>query len=91
MALKLYGPAGNFRINTVLVVAELAGVPVELVQTEYSESKTPEFLKRNPLGKIPVLETPEGHLYETSAILRHIARLSGKLYGTTPYETALVD
>jgi len=91
MSIKLYAPAGNFRANSILIAGELAGVPVELVQTEYSETKTPEFLKRNPLGKIPVIETAEGPLFETTAILRYIARVSGKLYGASNYEAGLVD
>ena len=85
MSLKLYSPAGNFRTNAILVAAEAAGVPVELVHTDYSQTKTPEFKAKNPLGKVPALETEYGNLYETAAILRHIARLSGKLYGENLY------
>lgn len=91
MSLKLYSPAGNFRTNAILVAAEAAGVAIELVHTDYSETKTPEFKARNPLGKVPALETPEGNVYETAAILRHIARLSGKLYGESLFQSALVD
>jgi elongation factor 1-gamma len=50
-----------------------------------------EFKKRNPHNKIPVLETTEGHIYETNAILRHLARSGKDLYGSTPFETSLVD
>ena len=52
---------------------------------EYSDSKSKEFLAKNPLGKVPVLETNDGFLYETNAILRHLARSSNKLYGSSPY------
>jgi elongation factor 1-gamma len=43
------------------------------------------------LGKVPVLETPEGYLYESLAIVRYLARKAGKMYGSTPGETALID
>jgi len=56
--------------------------------------KTPEFLKKNPNGKVPVLETPNGKfIWESNAILRYIARLdkSRGLYGRDPVEEAQVD
>lgn len=37
------------------------------------------FLKLNPLGRIPVLETPDGTLFETSAILLYLAERHGQL------------
>jgi len=45
--------------------------------------KKEEHRKRHPLGKVPVLETPEGYIYESNAILRYVARLNSdaKLYG----------
>ena len=38
------------------------------------QSRTPEFLARNPIGKIPLLELPDGrHLAESNAILHYLA------------------
>ncbi|KAK1308157.1 Elongation factor 1-gamma 1 [Acorus calamus] len=34
-------------------------------------NKTPEFLQMNPIGKVPVLETPEGPIFESNAIARY--------------------
>ncbi|PON48744.1 S-crystallin [Parasponia andersonii] len=34
-------------------------------------NKTPEFLKMNPIGKIPVLETPDDPIFESIAISRY--------------------
>lgn len=31
--------------------------------------KSPAFLAKNPVGKIPILETPEGYLTESNAII----------------------
>jgi len=58
-----------------------------------TDNKTPEFLKtKNPLGKVPVAVTPDGPIFESAAILRHVGRLGkNRLYGNTPYEAALVD
>jgi len=46
----------------------------------------------NPLGKVPVLKTPDGPIFESHAILRYLAH-KGKqnLLGKTAYEAALVD
>lgn len=55
MTLKLYAPIGNMRANLILIVAELAGLPIEHVNVEYTETKTKEHLERNPVGKVPVL------------------------------------
>merc|ERR1712028_21414 len=57
------------------------------------DNKDPEFLKMNPMGKVPVLETPEGCVFESNAIFRYVMRssLATSLYGATPLEAAQVD
>ena len=54
---------------------------------------TPEFLAQNPLGKVPVLKTPQGSLFESNAIARYVARLrqDTNLYGPSFFESAKVD
>lgn len=95
MSYVLYAPAGNPRANKVLVAAEYAGVEVKLAENFQIrvDNKTPEFLAKNPNGRIPVLDTPEGSIWESNAIVRYIARVGGNksFYGNTPYETALID
>ncbi|KAK2982197.1 hypothetical protein RJ640_024942, partial [Escallonia rubra] len=61
-----------------LIAAEYVGVKVELAENfEMGVSnKTPEFLKMNPIGKVPVLETPEGPVFESNAIARYVTRLN---------------
>jgi len=56
-------------------------------------NKTPEFLKMNPIGKIPVLETPDGAVFESNAIARYVARLNGDniLYGSSLIEYAQIE
>ncbi|KAG5054879.1 hypothetical protein JHK85_007389 [Glycine max] len=36
-----------------------------------ASNRTPEFLKMNPIGKVPVLETPDGPVFESNAIARY--------------------
>ena len=78
----------------VLIPAKYAGIDVKVPAFEFGkDNKTPEFLAKNPAGKIPVLDTPTGPLFESNAIARYIARLSPQagLYGSSAYEQAQVD
>lgn len=69
-----YPTSGNcYKVR--LLLAQL-GVPYERVEwdTRAGETRTPEFLRINPGGKVPVLETEEGELLpESNAILFYLA------------------
>ncbi|KAI3874591.1 hypothetical protein MKW92_017997 [Papaver armeniacum] len=75
--LILYGAVPNKNVFKVLIAAEYSGVEIELVKDfEWGvTNKTPEFLKMNPIGKLPVLETPDGPVFESNAIACYVARL----------------
>lgn len=47
----------------------------------------------SPMGKLPVLKTPNGALFESNAIARYIARLrpDNNLYGRSFFESGQVD
>jgi elongation factor 1-gamma len=91
MSLTIYGPLTNYRVLLCLAVAELSGIKVEHKVINIGDTKNPDFLKKNPLGQVPVLETPEGPIYQTNAIIRHLARLSKGLYGSNNVETSHID
>jgi len=95
MALILHATSTNKNAFKALIAAEYTGVEVELVKDfEMGVSnKTPEFLEMNPIGKVPVLETPDGPIFESNAIARYVARLkdASVLYGSSPYETAQIE
>jgi elongation factor 1-gamma len=57
------------------------------------DHKTESFLAKFPLGKVPVLETPSGPLFESGAIARYIARLrsDANLLGATNFQKGQVD
>ncbi|KAI3460701.1 hypothetical protein Pfo_017364 [Paulownia fortunei] len=87
MALVLHASSTNKNAYKALIAAEYSGVKVELAKDfEMGVSnKTPEFLKMNPIGKVPVLETPDGPIFESNAIARYVARLKpdNPLYGSS--------
>src|SRR6195256_1905598 len=57
-----------------LALAQLR-IPYRLVEVDIlrGESRTPEFLAKNPSGQVPLLEVAEGrHLAESNAILWYV-------------------
>ncbi|KAL7002033.1 hypothetical protein U1Q18_003183 [Sarracenia purpurea var. burkii] len=95
MALVLHAGKTNKNAYKVLIAAEYSGIQVELAQNfEMGVSnKTPEFLKMNPLGKVPVLETPDGPIFESNAIARYVTRLKpdNPLLGSSLIENAHIE
>ncbi len=74
--LRLYNflPSGNcYKIR--LLLTQL-GIPFENIEVNIlnGESRTPEFLAKNPNGKIPTLETQSGQfLAESNAIIFYLS------------------
>ncbi|GLT56295.1 hypothetical protein SLA2020_293450 [Shorea laevis] len=95
MALVLHAGKINKNAFKALIAAEYSGVDVKLVENfEMGVSnKTPEFLKMNPIGKVPVLETPEGRIFESNAIARYVTQLKADnpLYGSTLMDYARIE
>ena len=76
------------------IVLEEAGAPYELtrVRFEQQEQRSPEHLARNPLGRVPVLETDRGLLTEVPAILSYVAAThSPELLPEDPFELARMN
>ncbi|XP_039006537.1 elongation factor 1-gamma-like [Hibiscus syriacus] len=95
MALILHAKKTHKNSFKTLIVAEYSGIDVKLADNfEMGVSnKTPEFLKMTPIGKVPVLETPDGPIFESNAIARYVTRLKAdnSLYGSSLYERALIE
>jgi elongation factor 1-gamma len=88
--------AVNIRAQKALTVAALANVEVGVQRiTLGQENETCEYLRNcHPMGRQPVLQTEEGYLFESNAIVRYIARQDKSntfLYGRTPFEASQVD
>ncbi|ORC84288.1 putative elongation factor 1-gamma (EF-1-gamma) [Trypanosoma theileri] len=98
MTLTLWGVVSpeNARMHKILVAAAFANVPVTVKPCEYGrENETADYCRNcSPCGRYPVLQTEDGYIFESNAILRHIARVdrsSSFLYGRTPFEGSQVD
>ena len=64
----------TLKVYEVLAAAKLAKIDVIHVEVSLAETQTPEHLARNPHGKVPVLETDNGFIFESNAIMRYLAR-----------------
>ena len=76
MTYRIYGDVNSGNCYKVKLLAEHLGLAYEwiAVDTLKKETQSPEFLRRNPNGKIPVLELPDGRcLPESNAILHYLA------------------
>ena len=88
--LKLHGfPVSNYANMVQLALLE-KGVPFEYVLAIPDQSAG--FLAKSPRGKVPFIETPQGCINETSAILDYLEdRGEGKpLLPADPYARAQV-
>mmetsp|Transcript_23139 Transcript_23139/g.33905 ORF Transcript_23139/g.33905 Transcript_23139/m.33905 type:complete len:440 (+) Transcript_23139:41-1360(+) len=94
MSLTLYTDGGNFRAFKILIAAEYNGVAIDIPNFKLNvDNKTEEFKKKSPMGKVPVLDTPSGSIFESNAIARYVARMrrDTELCGASFFEAGQVD
>ena len=95
--MKLYDenmPAPNPRKVRIFLAEKGVTVPLERVRMMRREHKAPEFLKKNSLGQLPVLELDDGTcISESLAICRYFEELHPEpaLFGANPIERAQIE
>lgn len=72
---KLYGMSGSGNCWKPAVLMKQTGQAFEWIEVNLlkGESRTPQFLAKNANGKVPLLETPQGMLAESNAMLYFLA------------------
>lgn len=89
----LYFSPGACSRASHIALAE-SGLPYTLKRVKFAEAeqRSESFLKVNPKGRVPALETEKGVLTETVAILAYIAQMASKtearLAPSDPFEFA---
>jgi glutathione S-transferase len=74
---RLYDSAISGNAYKVRLLLTHLGVPFERIEMDVDDgsTRTPEFLKINPNGKVPALQFPDGRvLFESNAILFFLAQ-----------------
>ena len=92
--LKIYGSDLSSPSNKVRLTANALGLKYEYIRVNLREGehKKPEFLKLNPVGKIPAIDDDGFTLFESGAIVRYLAdKNNSALYPRNLKERAVVD
>ena len=93
--MKIYDFAGapNPKKLRVYLAEKGIKIPFEEVSLITGDNRKPEYLKKNPMGGVPVLELDDGSiLSESLAIIEYLEELnpSPPMVGSTPIERARV-
>jgi len=85
-----YSPSGNcYKVRLLLTQLNIAFDRTE-INILQKESRTPEFLVKNPNGRIPVLEIEPGKfLFESNAIMFYLSE-GTEFFPSDKFERALV-
>lgn len=94
--MKLYGlkHAPNPRRVKIFLAEKRIVLPLEELDIETRQHLTPEFLAKNPLGQLPILELDDGTiLTESIAICRYFEEMVPEppLFGRSALERAQVE
>lgn len=64
-----------YKAEKALIAAKFNGLKLETKKFDFAtDSKKPEFVAKNPTGKVPFLETDMGCIFTSNAIARYVAR-----------------
>uniref|UniRef100_A0A0K8TVK6 Glutathione-S-transferase n=1 Tax=Epiphyas postvittana TaxID=65032 RepID=A0A0K8TVK6_EPIPO len=96
MVLKLYKMDTSPPVRACMMLCDLLNVPVEMIEVDLfkGEHMNPDFVKKNPLHTVPVLEDGDLILQDSHAILMYLAGVYDKqnsLYPKDLKQRALVD
>jgi glutathione S-transferase len=92
--LKIYGMPLSSPTNKVRYVANFLEIPFEFtpINLGRGDHKKPEYLKVNPLGRIPAMDDEGFHLGESNAICRYLCdKQQSSLYPQELQQRAIVD
>jgi len=82
--MRVFGDSNSGNCLKVKYTADKLGLPYEWIEVDISKgaTRTPEFLKMNPMAQVPVVELAGGrHLAQSNAIIRYLAAGTALLPG----------
>lgn len=88
MTVTLYGFGESGNAYKVALMLQVSGTPWELRFVDFfkGEARSPEFLKLNEMGEVPVLVDGDQVLTQSGMILDHLAAKTGRFGGATTTE-----
>ena len=95
MSLRIWGRISSINVQKVVWTARELGLAFERIDAggAFGGNRTPEYLRMNPNGKIPVIDDEGFVLWESNAIVRYLAARhgSGTLWPNDPHQRADAD
>ena len=91
--MRVYGDRNSGNCQKVSITADFLNIPYEWVDIDITknESRSEAFLKRTPMGQVPVIELDDGRcLAQSNAIIRYLANGSA-LLPADPFAQAKID
>jgi glutathione S-transferase len=94
MALTLYWASGSPFAWRALLALEHKGLPYEsqLLHFDKQEQQSPQMLKLNPRGRVPVLKDGDYVVFESVAVLYYldVKYPEAPIFGTSPEESGVI-
>ncbi|CAC9699004.1 elongation factor 1-gamma, putative [Plasmodium sp. DRC-Itaito] len=94
MDFKLLAPKNDIKTLKVQTVASFCNVKLNMPNFELGkDDKTEEFSKHSPLGRLPVLVTSHGSIFESNSICKYLCSIhrEGDFLGKGCFEEAQVN
>jgi glutathione S-transferase len=91
--MKLYGDKGSGNCQKVKITADFLKIPYRWIDIDImkAESRTEDFLRKSPMGQVPMIELDDGRcLAQSNAIIRYLA-LGSPLLPADPFTQARID
>jgi glutathione S-transferase len=91
--MRLYGDRGSGNCQKVSIAADFLKVPYQWIDIDImkAESRTADFLRKSPMGQVPMIELADGRcLAQSNAIIRYLAHGS-PLLPADPFTQAKID
>ena len=75
---RIYTFPQNDRVHKVLIAAKYNGLTIEVPQFSMGiENKTPEYLAKFPMGKVPGFEDSNGNILSESGAMAYYGKYFG--------------
>jgi glutathione S-transferase len=91
--MRVYGDRGSGNCQKVSITADFLKIPYQWVDIDITkgESRTDAFLRKSPMGQVPIIELDDGRcLAQSNAIIRYLAAGSS-LLPADPFTQAKID
>jgi glutathione S-transferase len=91
--MRIYGDRNSGNCQKVSITADFLKIPYEWIDIDITknESRSGAFLRKSPMGQVPVIELEDGRcLAQSNAIIRYLAAGSA-LLPADPFAQAKID